>query len=387
MSKVIELLNRKTMLADQIKQAVAEERMDDARRMEGQVMEIEASIMEAATEEDERRAAALSHVMAGGTFKPRNLAQAFLGAEDSFQPIVRDVTRLTAKNAAIYIPDPTVEETSLPTWGASPFYNFASTLASGSCDGPVKFWRRKSRDVNFQTWHPGKAEPDTKAASDFQWEPKTALPEIVASYVPVEVPTLSHYSELQNIITNELTIGYYEERDARALNGNDENGIVGVTNTVGIQTYTAASGDHVVDTIRKMVTLCIMKSRLYPTHVCVAPQVKEAIDLLKDGNGAYLTLMVNGRVWNLPVIEDINLVTAETSDSAVTTHYGVMVYYGNAAQLLAQDALTLRAGTIDKQFIQNQLCLLMEASNALKVVYPDAFVYCADGIPSTSVTA
>lgn len=374
MLKPIEILNKKTMLNDSIAKAVEEERMDDARRMEGQIALLDEMLPDAIKAESELAANAPQVTKA---FVPKNMGQRFLGARNEFKPLTDGFSITKAQDAVVSIENPTIEETTLPGWGESPFYTFADTLAKGTTDGDVKYMQRKKRDLNVKPWKSG----ETKAESELAWVKKTAPIELLATYIPVEIPTLSRYGELESTINNELRIGLAEKKDNRALVGDDSEGMVGILNTSGIQTYTAKDGDHVVDSIRRMVTLAIMNSRLYPNYIAVAPQVKEAIDLLKDANGAYLTLMANGRVWNLPVIEDVNMVVQEGS----TLHFGAMVYFSQAATLFSVDAQTLRVGTVNDQFVKNQLSLLLEESNALKVTYPDAFVYCKDAIASLEV--
>lgn len=394
----VEILNRKTMLNDSIAKAVAEERMDDARRMEGQIMELDEMLASAIKAEEEMKAEALAKGSIVPPAVPRNRIERFLGARNAFKGLqigdavkvcmegnIRNEEPSGAATTVVTIDDPTIEETTIPGWGESPFYGFADSLAHGTTTGDVKYMRRKTRGTNVGTWKSG----ETKAASYFGWEKKTAPLEVIASTVPVEEPTLKRYGELQNLFENELSIGLREGKDARSVSGNDSEGVTGILNTVGIQEYTAKTGDHVVDTIRRMVTLAIMNSRLYPTCVCVAPQVKEAMDLLKDDNGSYLTLMANGRVWNLPVIEDVNLVTTTTTGSEPTQktymHFGCIVYYQNAATLFSDGAQTLAVGTVNDQFNKNQITIRLEEAIALKVAYPDAFVYCQDAIAKEEV--
>lgn len=379
----IEIMNRITMLRDQIEAAVGEERMDDARRMEGQIEELNNMLRDAVAAQDEAMSQTVLAKISQPSFVARTLSQRFLGARDAFKPLAIGTT-LTAQNV-ISVEDPTIEETTIPGWGASPLYAFCDTLAHGTTTGDVKYMRRKTHTQKAAIWKSGQ----TKAESIYDWEKKTAPIEIIAHTVPVEEPTLQRYGELQNVIEVELENGIVEKRDENCLVGNNQEGIVGVLNTAGIQTYTAKSDDHVIDSIRRMVTMAIMNSRLYPTHIAVAPQVKEAIDLLKDNNNAYLTLMTNGRIWNLPVVEDINLVTTTTKEvsgaTKTTMHFGCIVYYGNAATLFGVDTMKLAVGTVNDQFAKNQLTLRMEESNALKIVYPDAFVYCADAIAAVEV--
>lgn len=382
MLSAVEILNRKTMLKDSIDLAVAEDRLDDARRMEGRIAELDDMLADAVKAEEEAKQQALVKGAVVQTFKPKNMTERFLGARSEFKGLAEgQVLNVVA------IDDPTIEDTSIPGWGESPYYTFADSLAKGTTEGDVKYMRRKTRGTNVAAWKSG--QTGTKAASNYEWEKKTAPLEVLATSVPVEEPTLKRYGELQNLLENELSIGLREEKDAHVFAGSDSEGIAGIINTTGIQTYTAKTGDHVVDSIRRMVTLAIMNSRLYPTCVCVAPQVKETIDLLKDDNGAYLTLMANGRVWNLPVIEDVNLVTTSTTGSGDTAktylHFGAMVYYANAATVFTDGAQSLDVDRVNDQFLRNQLTIRIEEANALKVVYPDAFVWCADAITKQEV--
>lgn len=382
MLSAVEILNRKTMLKDSIDLAVAEDRLDDARHMEGRIAELDDMLADAVKAEDEAKQQALAKGAVVQTFKPKNMTERFLGARSEFKGLAEgQVLNVVA------IDDPTIEDTSIPGWGESPYYTFADSLAKGTTEGDIKYMRRMKRGTNVAAWKSG--QTGTKAASNYEWGKKTAPLEVLATSVPVEEPTLKRYGELQNLLENELSIGLREEKDAHVFAGSDSEGITGIINTTGIQTYTAKTGDHVVDSIRRMVTLAIMNSRLYPTCVCVAPQVKETIDLLKDDNGAYLTLMANGRVWNLPVIEDVNLVTTSTTGSGETAktylHFGAMVYYAHAASVFTDGAQSLDVDRVNDQFLRNQLTIRLEEANALKVVYPDAFVWCADAITKQEV--
>jgi len=379
---LIEIMNRKTLLSDQIAVAMSEERIEDARRLEGRIAELDEMMMDAAKAEEELRARAAAGAVVSGR-RPCNLTERLIGFRDEFNGI-EEGFRNTA--TIVSIGDPTIEETSVPGWGESPWYTFAGTLAQGVTDGDVKFLRRKTRTNSAATWTPNQESPSEKAQSYYEWEKATAQLEIVAHHVPIEKPTLKRYGELMSIIENELTIGKAEVLDAKCLSGNTATGIVGVLNTSGLQTHTRAqTGEHAVDAIRKMVTKCINISRMYPDYVAVAPQVKEAIDLLKDDNGSYLTIMTNGRVWNLPLIEDVNLVIDTTAGGTTTRHYGAVVYCHRAATLFSTGEDALEVGYIDKQFTKNQLSLLLEGEHALKVAIPDAFVYCQDAIDSVTV--
>ena len=385
---VIEILNRQTVLRDQMDQAIAEERMEDARNIEGRIAELDDMMREAAEAEANAMAQAQSLAAAApSAFAPRNFAQGILGDPHNFTGLEKGQKyRNTASSGAVVLPTPLTEETSLPGWGTLPI-NFAGTLAHGTCDGDVKYFRRGTRNASVGTWKPGTDQ--VKSQSGFTWTKDTAFVEWLATWVPIEEPTLKRYGELESIINVELSNEMDDVEDQRYLRGSDSQGIKGVLGQTGVQSYTAASGDTVVDSLRKMIQKCYLNSRLYPTAIAVTPDVAMSIDLLKDTTGHYLTLMLNGRLWNLPVVEDINLVTVtqttKTSKTYDVTHNSAMVYYGDAATVMDCDARQVGTGLINAQYTQNQLTLRMEESKALKVTYPDAFVHCLDIIPATEV--
>ena len=115
-----------------------------------------------------------------------------------------------------------------------------------------------------------------------------------------------------------------------------------------------------------------MATGIHPDRIVVHPLVKEAMDLAKDDTDAYLALTIGGATWGLPVVEDINMTS---TDSSGATNYGMMAYWGGAATWLTADTAEVTVGLVDKQLIENSYTLLAESTHALKIVYPESFVY------------
>jgi len=124
-----------------------------------------------------------------------------------------------------------------------------------------------------------------------------------------------------------MMVGLAQAKSREALVGSNAEGIVGILNTEGILTYDpeidGKEDDTVYDSIRRMLTKVHVTSGFASTHVAMSPQVKEELDLLKGDDGHYLAINVNGQVWNLEVVLDVNLALIDEQD---TVHNGVIVY-------------------------------------------------------------
>ncbi len=247
----------------------------------------------------------------------------------------------------------------------------------------------------------------TKAQVIYAWKDAVANKETIAGYVPVSKDTLMDYDELLDIIEHDLLLDLDAKTNAKYWNGNSGTGIKGIENTVGIQAFETHMGGRYFDAIRMMRTkvmtgsrrvpthVCVSPevreaidlgiqafethmggryfdairmmrtkvmtgSRRVPTHVCVSPEVREAIDLYKTETGLYQTLG-SDVYWGMKVIEDESCP-------------GILVYDSFAARRRAiHGGTTVELGYYNDQFIKNELSILAEHTKALQVRYPDAF--------------
>lgn len=393
MKTSLELHNLITMERDKVAQAVAEERIEDARRSEGRIEAWEEQLSDALKAEDEMRASGVVPVAASEPERkprrvtPRDVAEMFLGDREEFKKTGIEIgakKKFGIKDAIVTLDAPETFDPTVPRLTSDRIpMGFLSTLASGTTDGDVKYLQAGAYDNNAGFWNAGSSVASgtvaSKAESGMTWTPKTAELAVVAHYIPVLKPTLWHYGQMQSIISTELLYGLRMAQDAAALNATGADGqFTGVLKDSAIQTYTAKDGENVFDHIRRMKTASLLNSGLYPDHVAMHPLVLEEIELAKASDGQYLHLMLNGQLWALRVVEDVNLV----SGSAGQEKYGTLVYNSNAATWFTSESDSITVGTIDKQLIQNTVTLLAEGEHTLKTTYPKSFVYLADSIPS-----
>ncbi len=179
--------------------------------------------------------------------------------------------------------------------------------------------------------------------------------------MPVSKDTLKDYAELATIIENDLILDVNEKENGKFLTGNNSTGIVGITNTTGILAYTTASAALYYEAIRLMRNKVMKEARRVPTHVCLNPDIKAAIDLYKTETGLYQFLGDNV-LWGMTVVEDFDC-------------DGILVYDATCARKRPVHAMSVEVGYVDDQFIKNELSILAEKTTALQVTYPDAFCY------------
>lgn len=348
------LWQERQRLADEQAKLVTDGKKDEAFMVEGQIKQLDITLEHVIDEEDQLRTqpAAAPHVEA--SFGAR-----ILGARDEFRPL-----EVGFKNSAsvVTVGAPTEIELEIPGKLPSLLNNFAATLQEAPAQGSVSYKQRGVQTGAPDTWEGVKnGESATKAQVLYTWNDAVANKETIAGYVPVSKDTLADYDELMSIIQSDLLIDLAEATDKRYLTGTSATGIVGVLNTPGIQQITAGMASAYFDAIRKMRTKVMDVSRHIPTHVCVSPAIREAIDLYKTSTGLYQVLG-SDVYWGMQVVEDTNC-------------DGILVYDSFAAKRRSIHDTTVEIGYYNDQFIKNELSILAEQTKALQVRYPDAFAY------------
>ena len=365
----IQIIDRINQVREQAAQAASEGRTEDALRLGGQLDELNAQLEDAIRREDAARAVA--NTLGGATpeWRPRNVAQAFLGPRDQFAGVrlVPEDGLTNITDAVSGLPTPIETDRDIPALQLLSA-GFVDSLAKGRTDGDIRYMQAGTYTNAAAAWTEGTNKPE----SSYTWVEQTAHMQIIAHQTPVSVFALKHYGQLESVITNELMVGLRNAEDVAALFANNANtGIVGVTQTA--DAYTPATNDNLYDTIVKMKARSLANTGIAPTHVAVAPEVATALELLKTNGGEYLRLYQGGRIAGLEVVEDVNLsVTVQSTTSA-----GILVYNANAATWFTAEENEVLMGVIDKQFIQNARTMLAEGEHALKVTHPKSFVYAA----------
>lgn len=349
-----ELWSERNRLADAQAQLMTDGKEDEARIVEGQIRQLDITIGHVIGAEDELRSQPA----------PKPAADSFgmriLGARDEFNGI--DVG---FKNAAsvVTVGAPTEIELEIPSKPTGVLENFASTLLETPAAGSITY---KQRDKSSEDGAPGtwagvqSGTSATKSKVVYAWKDAVANKETIAGYVPVSKDTLMDYDELLDIIEHDLLLDLDEKTNEKYWTGSGSANIVGIKNTTGIQTFTDKMGGMYFDAIRMMRTKVMINARRVPTHVCVSPEVRQAIDLYKTETGLYQALG-SDVYWGMKVIEDISCP-------------GILVYDSFAARRRAiHGGTTVEVGYVNDQFIKNELSILAEHTKALQVRYPDAF--------------
>lgn len=353
--------------------ADAENRAEQLFTMQGRIEALEEQLAEAlAEEQDAREAFTATAQLVTGVSGPLNVAELAFGPRAQFQGIQPGF------RAAVTIPaGPRVVDPTIPGFPDVP-RGFADTLIQAPTEGAVTFLQRQTRTNGAAQW---KDADGAKAESSYSWVEKTAPLTWIAHHSPIAKTQASDWGQLDAIIRSEMMLGLAQRKSQAALVGTNAAGIVGVTNTSGVLTYTQKSGDNVYDSIRRMATKVMLTSGFMPTHVAMSPQVKEELDLLKGEDGHYLAINVGDKVWSLEIVLDTGLTTVD----ATHTHQGAVVYAPVGATWYTKETDNVEIGLVNDQFIKNAYTLLAEGRNAMGVRFPDAFCYCADAIPAVAL--
>lgn len=262
-----------------------------------------------------------------------------------------------------------------------PEFGVYSTLARSTtkADSFTYFEADPQKYVNkAAVWTPGTLKPTSSMA----WTQRSCHTELIANGMPVLETNLKDYGQLRSMIDTELFYMQEQVKAARVLKApkeNAETGMAGILTNDRILTKAKASSDTIEDTAFKMVTDVFLATGFHPTTLGMHPYVEESIALSKDKNGRYMQLMVDGKLWALRVVDDVNLMTdAASGETSTPAKYGMLVYLPTAATFFTQEGEHVDVGTINDQFMRNELTIRIEGRYGLKVTYPKAFCYCAD---------
>ena len=312
---------------------------------------------------------------------PANVADLYLGTRDEFSAAGGLQARYGKKykfgieqvqNATLTLELPTRKSYALPENIIEMPMGVIDTLTKGTTDSNLEYMVPKAFTNNADLWDPG----EVKKESSEEWDEDTANLFTVAHHIPISKQTAYHYGQLRSLVGNDLMMGLKMKEAAYCLNLNDGNGKKGILNKDGIQTYTAKKGEKFYDSLRRMINESWMKTGFRPDYVAVHPNVLVELDLQKTSEGAYLALQVNGRLWGLPVVEDINLVSGSTGQEK----YGALVYNHTAATWYTSEADALTMGYVNDQFTRNEFTLLAEGEHLITVQRPKSFVHIVDAI-------
>lgn len=366
-----ELWAERNKLVENQRALMDEDKVDEARIIEGQIKQIDLTLGHVLEEEEKLRSSASVQKTPRASF-----AEQILGARDEFRGLEVGF-RAAGDPTVTTVTAPTETELTIPGKRPALLNNFAATLGSAEATGDIEFKQRSTQYGEPATW--GGVTNGTSATKSkvvYTWKTAKALKETIAGYVPVSKDTLKDYAELATIIENDLILDVNEKENGKFLTGNNSTGIVGILNTTGILVYTTASAALYYEAIRLMRNKVMKEARRVPTHVCLNPDIKAAIDLYKTETGLYQFLGGNV-LWGMTVVEDFDC-------------DGILVYDATCARKRPVHSMNVEVGYVDDQFIKNELSILAEKTTALQVTYPDAFCYASkadlDKAPTATTT-
>lgn len=210
-----------------------------------------------------------------------------------------------------------------------------------------------------------------KPQSKLQFSSAQAPVRTIAHWEAAHRTVLADEPQLQSVINNELLYGLALEEDDQILNGdgNNEN-LLGILNTPGIQAYTQKTGDSKADALRRASTLSMI-ANLPSTGYVLNPLDWEDIELTKaTGDGQYVlvsavSMGATTQVWRNPVVETPAIAEGTFLSGA----------FGLGAQLYDRERASVRiAEQHEDFFIRNAIAVLVEERLALAVKNPQAFV-------------
>lgn len=315
-------------------------------------------------------------------FKPKNFGEFVLGARNEFKGLQMGTSIALDAYQDFKLLEHTETDYSLPEQYAKnlPKLGIYNTLPRAVTDkDSVSFYEADPTKLTnaAATWKPNTTIP----MSGMAWTPRSFHMEQIANGMPLLENNLNDYNELMTLING--TMLYMQElaKGAKVLTGpkeNAETGIVGILNHDGIQKFTKGTTDTISDCAYKMATDVFLTTGFIPTTVGMHPYVAESVNLEKDKNGRYINQMVNGKLWALNAVEDLNLTETTGEDSSKITTYGMMVYLPNAATFYTKMGEKLEIGLVNDQFLRNEKTIRINGQYGLKVTFPKAFSYLAD---------
>lgn len=194
----------------------------------------------------------------------------------------------------------------------------------------------------------------------------------IAHWIAASKQILDDANFLQGYIDNRLRQGLMQEEEDQLMNGSGTSG-----NMLGLIPQATAYADpgvtvtapNVVDRVRLM-KLQVRQSFYSADAVVLNPEDWAAIELLKDGEGAYLHSAVTSgaqpRLWGLRVVE---------SDS-IAAGNALVGSFALAAQIWDREQANVMVSTEDRDnFVRNMVTIRAEERLALTVYRPKAFVY------------
>ena len=395
MPRIAEIQNRMAQLEDELAAITAsgEVTPEDAQRaavLEGRLNETRDNLIaEAAAVQRENERLALD-AAANPQEAVASAAELVFGTRDAFtgiEPGWRNVVSANAlreaqflvRNAVSGLTTPQRYDYDLPQ-PIRPIMGFLDTIPRGMTDGDEHYFKSPVLTNAAAGWVSG-----DKPESSISWSPAVAHIETIAHQMPIAKQTARRYHQLENTVISALLLGLDIVENRYALTGSNSSGIVGARNQEGVLQYTKQADDKfVTDIALEMAMRCRIATGFQPDYIVMSPYTATSMRKAKDKNDRYMypELVHDGKIAGMTVVEDMEMITTETSgtgESATTTIKNALgVYFSGASQWNTADEDEITIGLIDKQFIQNAYTILAEGTHAYKMTFPGAFCFCEE---------
>jgi HK97 family phage major capsid protein len=209
----------------------------------------------------------------------------------------------------------------------------------------------------------------TKPEGSLTFVVNTAPIRTIALYLPVTTKVLADSAELRAYIDDYLREALALALEDQMLTGNGSGqNFTGILSTAGIGNATAQGGEQGFDVLRRARRLVQVNGRTEPNGVVAHPNDAEKLDIMKTAEGVYYSggpvtnAMGFPAIWGMPVI----ISDALTAGTALVGDF-------RRAVLFDREQTTISVGTINDQFIRNQVSILGEVRCAFAVLRPAAF--------------
>lgn len=228
------------------------------------------------------------------------------------------------------------------------------------------------RETGFTNSAAPVAEAGARAQSDLKFDMVTVNVQNIGHFAVASKNILADVPMLQSYIDTRMTYGLAQVEENQILGGDGTgqnlDGLITQASAFDESTYSDASNDTQIDTIRR-AALQVRVAELRPTFVVLNPIDWANIELQKDSTDRYIWVNVQAGgsmvLWRLNVVET----TAITSGK-------FLLGAGTGAQIFDREDASVTVSTEHSDFFTNgKAAILAEERLALAVYRPESFVY------------
>lgn len=246
--------------------------------------------------------------------------------------------------------------------------NALNLITLGSTNSDAVEFARAMRITSGQSVNAAApvVEADPAAESTLTFIKQTAVVKDVRTFIPASVRALNDAAQLETIANNYLTYAVQEELEDQIIagNGSGEN-MTGIFNTGYVQAQ--AFDTDIITSIRKAIRKVETVGNSRASAVLLHPEDNEKVDLLLDGNDAYLfggpATASTPTIWGLPRVVS----------SAVPVGNAIVGDFRKAI-LWERQPLTVAMYPQHSDYaIKGLVAMVASARAAFGVLHPEAF--------------